>query len=120
VLRERQMLVEPMTPQELLACVERPAGAVGLALDGLADLILHGLGASGGGRPAAGALSAALPRLAWERSGRDASLLYQGKRLAAMQARAEQARSGIAGPPDKPPSSPPPTAGTTRTGVTTS
>ncbi|MGW7824577.1 caspase, EACC1-associated type [Streptomyces puniciscabiei] len=57
VLRERQVLVEPMTPQELVACIERPAGAVGLALDdGLADVILHELGASGGGWPAAGAL----------------------------------------------------------------
>ena len=56
-LRDRQLLVEPMTPGELRAAIERPATRTGLGLDdGLADLMLHELGAMDGGRPAAGAL----------------------------------------------------------------
>ncbi|MEU9691714.1 WD40 repeat domain-containing protein, partial [Amycolatopsis japonica] len=49
-LRDRQLLVEPMTGDELRAAIERPAAAAGLTLDdGLADLILHELGADSGG-----------------------------------------------------------------------
>ncbi|WP_394428846.1 caspase, EACC1-associated type [Streptomyces sp. SGAir0957] len=90
VLRERQVLVEPMTPKELLACIERPAGAVGLVLDdGLADVMLHELGASSDGRPAAGALpllSHALWATWWECAG--ARLTVAGYRATGGIARA--------------------------------
>ncbi|MGW0702753.1 caspase, EACC1-associated type [Streptomyces sp. NPDC002867] len=56
-LRDAQLLVEPMTPDELRAAIERPAAAVGLVLDdGLADVILHEFGATADRQPAAGAL----------------------------------------------------------------
>jgi WD40 repeat protein len=56
-LRERQLLIAPLTSQELRATIEQPAAAVGLALDdGLADVILHELGATAGGQPATGSL----------------------------------------------------------------
>ncbi|MFE1752192.1 caspase, EACC1-associated type [Streptomyces anandii] len=56
-LRDRQVLVEPMTAAELRAAIEQPAATTGLELDdGLADLVLHELGAADGGHPAAGAL----------------------------------------------------------------
>ncbi|WBC14883.1 hypothetical protein O7600_28045 [Micromonospora sp. WMMA1998] len=56
-LRENQFLVEPMSTDELRAAIERPAAAVGLIQDdGLADLMLHELGAGGFARPPAGAL----------------------------------------------------------------
>jgi WD40 repeat protein len=56
-LRDRQLLVEPMTPQELRATIEQPAASVGLTLaDGLADVILHELGATASGQPATVAL----------------------------------------------------------------
>jgi len=56
-LRDRQLLVEPMTSEELRAAIERPAVAAGLALDdGLADVILHELGATTNGRSPAEAL----------------------------------------------------------------
>ncbi|SER47214.1 caspase, EACC1-associated type [Actinokineospora terrae] len=42
VLRDRQVLVEPMTQEQLRAAIERPAAAAGLVLDdGLADVILR-------------------------------------------------------------------------------
>lgn len=47
VLRSNQVLVSPMQQEELRAAIERPAGAVGLELDeGLADLLIHELGAA--------------------------------------------------------------------------
>ncbi|WP_336116475.1 caspase, EACC1-associated type [Streptomyces sp. PTD9-10] len=47
VLRSDQVLVSPMQQEELRAAIERPAGAVGLELDeGLADLLIHELGAA--------------------------------------------------------------------------
>ncbi|MFF4394160.1 hypothetical protein [Streptomyces sp. NPDC001480] len=50
VLRDHQVLVGPMRQEELRAAIERPAAAVGLELDeGLADLLIHELGAA---RPA--------------------------------------------------------------------
>ncbi|MEU3751303.1 AAA family ATPase [Streptomyces olivoreticuli] len=56
-LRDRQLLVEPMTSDELRAAIEQPADRTGLRLDdGLADLMLHEFGAMDGGRPTAGAL----------------------------------------------------------------
>lgn len=60
-LRDRPLLVEPMAPDELRAAIEQPAATAGLALDdGLSEVILHELGASGGtsgpGQPATGAL----------------------------------------------------------------
>ncbi|MEU9887690.1 AAA family ATPase [Sphaerisporangium sp. NPDC051011] len=56
-LRDTQLLVEPMTPDELHAAIERPAAAAGLVLDeGLADVILHEFGATADRQPAAGAL----------------------------------------------------------------
>ncbi|MFE6838583.1 caspase family protein [Streptomyces sp. NPDC057705] len=52
-----QLLVEPMTPGELRATIEKPAAASGLLLDdGLADVILHEFGAAAHDRPEAGAL----------------------------------------------------------------
>ncbi|MGK3208653.1 caspase, EACC1-associated type [Amycolatopsis sp. MEPSY49] len=51
-LRDRQVLVEPMTPRELRDTIERPAAAAELALDGgLADVILHELGEPAGALP---------------------------------------------------------------------
>jgi len=56
-LRDNQLLVEPMSPDELRAAIEAPAVNAGLDLDdGLADLILHELGATGDGPPSTGAL----------------------------------------------------------------
>ncbi|WP_327364393.1 MULTISPECIES: caspase, EACC1-associated type [unclassified Streptomyces] len=56
-LRDNQLLVEPMTPDELHAAVDGPAAAAGLVLDeGLADVILHEFGATTDRQPAAGAL----------------------------------------------------------------
>ncbi|MFD7323204.1 AAA family ATPase [Streptomyces sp. NPDC059875] len=56
-LRDTQLLVEPMTTDELRAAIEGPAAAAGLGLDGgLADVILHEFGATTDGQPAAGAL----------------------------------------------------------------
>ncbi|MGW6705219.1 caspase, EACC1-associated type [Streptomyces sp. NPDC054956] len=56
-LRDNQLLVEPMTPDELRAAVDGPAAAAGLVLDeGLADVILHEFGATTDQQPAAGAL----------------------------------------------------------------
>ncbi|SDW32613.1 WD40 repeat [Amycolatopsis xylanica] len=56
-LRDHQVLVEPMTSEELRAAIERPAAAAGLVLDdGLADVILHELGATTGGPSSAAAL----------------------------------------------------------------
>ncbi|KIF00452.1 hypothetical protein PL81_41170 [Streptomyces sp. RSD-27] len=56
-LRDSQLLVEPMTPDELRAAVDGPAAAAGLVLDeGLADVILHEFGATTDRQPAAGAL----------------------------------------------------------------
>lgn len=56
-LRDRQLLVEPMALDELRAAIERPAAATGLTLDdGLADVILHELGATTDGQPAIGVL----------------------------------------------------------------
>ncbi|OXY99569.1 caspase, EACC1-associated type [Streptomyces diastatochromogenes] len=47
MLRSNQVLVSPMGQEELRAAIERPAGAVGLELDeGLADLLIHELGAA--------------------------------------------------------------------------
>ncbi|MFJ5971149.1 hypothetical protein [Streptomyces sp. NPDC093060] len=47
VLRSNQILVSPMQQEELRAAIERPAAAVGLELDeGLADLLIHELGAA--------------------------------------------------------------------------
>jgi hypothetical protein len=37
-LRDRQLLVEPMTPEELRAAIEQPAAAAGLVLD---DVLSH-------------------------------------------------------------------------------
>ncbi|MEU8762656.1 AAA family ATPase [Streptomyces sp. NPDC048659] len=56
-LGEGQLLVEPMTTAELRAAIEGPAAAVRLELDGgLADVILHELGATADASSAAGAL----------------------------------------------------------------
>lgn len=45
--RRTQVLVEPMTHDQLRTAIEQPAAALGLALDdGLSDLILHELGAT--------------------------------------------------------------------------
>ncbi|EPH45004.1 caspase family protein [Streptomyces aurantiacus] len=56
-LGKGQLLVTPMAPRELRAAIEEPAAHAGLTLgDGLADLILHELGATEGGQLAAGAL----------------------------------------------------------------
>ncbi|MER5362781.1 AAA family ATPase [Streptomyces sp. NPDC002785] len=56
-LRDTQLLVEPMTPDELHAAIEGPAAAAGLVLDeGLADVILHEFGATADRQPAAGVL----------------------------------------------------------------
>ncbi|MEU5798334.1 hypothetical protein ABZ800_33135 [Streptomyces sp. NPDC047813] len=56
-LRDRAVLVEPMTTAELRAAIEEPAARNGLRLDdGLAELILHEFGALSGEGPAAGAL----------------------------------------------------------------
>ncbi|MFF7690140.1 hypothetical protein ACFZB6_28850 [Streptomyces syringium] len=56
-LRDNQLLIEPMTPDELHAAIEGPAAAAGLVLDeGLADVILHEFGATADQQPAAGAL----------------------------------------------------------------
>ncbi|MBM7054291.1 caspase, EACC1-associated type [Streptomyces durocortorensis] len=56
-LRDRQTLVEPMTAEELREAIEKPAGKAGLDLDdGLADVILHELGATVGGQSATGGL----------------------------------------------------------------
>ncbi|MFD9572663.1 AAA family ATPase [Streptomyces sp. NPDC059982] len=56
-LRDNQLLVEPMNPDELRAAVDGPAAAAGLVLDeGLADVILHEFGATTDRQPAAGAL----------------------------------------------------------------
>ncbi|MFH9677802.1 AAA family ATPase [Streptomyces sp. NPDC017405] len=56
-LRDRAVLVEPMTAGELRAAIEEPAARSGLQLDdGLADLMLHEFGAMRGDRPVAGAL----------------------------------------------------------------
>ena len=56
-LRDNQLLIEPMAADELRAAIEAPAADAGLALDdGLADVILHELGAAGNGQPATGAL----------------------------------------------------------------
>ncbi|MGV9254574.1 caspase, EACC1-associated type [Streptomyces sp. NPDC003697] len=47
ILRDNQVLVGPMRHEELRAAIERPAQAVGLELDeGLADLLIHELGAA--------------------------------------------------------------------------
>ncbi|SOD87478.1 caspase family protein [Streptomyces sp. Ag109_G2-15] len=47
MLRSNQVLVSPMRQEELRAAIERPAAAVGLELDeGLADLLIHELGAA--------------------------------------------------------------------------
>jgi hypothetical protein len=57
VLRDRQLLVEPMTPEELRAVIEQPAASAGLVLDdGLANVILYELGATTDWQPAIGAL----------------------------------------------------------------
>ncbi|GAA2792722.1 hypothetical protein GCM10010452_21370 [Crossiella cryophila] len=51
-LRDRQLLIEPMTAAELRAAIEAPATAAGLALDdGLADVILHELGTADSALP---------------------------------------------------------------------
>lgn len=56
-LRDRQVLVEPMTSDELRAAIEGPAATAGLRLDaGLAEVILHELGAAEDGQSAMGAL----------------------------------------------------------------
>ncbi|MFJ3344992.1 AAA family ATPase [Streptomyces diastaticus] len=56
-LRHAQLLVEPMTNDELRSAIEGPAAAAGLVLDdGLADVILHEFGATADRQPAAGAL----------------------------------------------------------------
>ncbi|MCX4774985.1 AAA family ATPase [Streptomyces sp. NBC_01285] len=56
-LCDTQLLVEPMTADELHAAIEGPAAAGGLVLDeGLADVILHEFGATADRQPAAGAL----------------------------------------------------------------
>ncbi|GAB2944917.1 AAA family ATPase [Nonomuraea fastidiosa] len=56
-LRDRQVLIEPMTPDELRSAIEGPAAAAGLILDdGLADIILHEFGATADRQPTAGAL----------------------------------------------------------------
>ncbi|WP_410657935.1 caspase, EACC1-associated type [Amycolatopsis sp. lyj-112] len=66
-LRDRQLLVEPLTREELRATIEQPAAAVGLTLDdGLADAILHELGTTTGALPL---LSHALWATWRERSG---------------------------------------------------
>ncbi|GAB3804350.1 caspase, EACC1-associated type [Micromonospora zhanjiangensis] len=66
-LRDRQLLVEPLTREELRATIEQPAAAVGLTLDdGLADVILHELGMATGTLPL---LSHALWATWRERSG---------------------------------------------------
>ncbi|MET9250445.1 hypothetical protein [Nonomuraea sp. NPDC003709] len=45
-LQDRQFVIEPMKPPELRAAIEQPATMLGLELDeGLADLVLHELGA---------------------------------------------------------------------------
>ena len=57
VLSESQLLIEPMTADELRASIKEPATAAGWVLDdGLADLILHEMGVSGDGQSPAGAL----------------------------------------------------------------
>ncbi|MFD0392299.1 hypothetical protein ACFQ3Z_03850 [Streptomyces nogalater] len=57
VLRDNQVLVGPMRNEELRAAIERPARAVGLELDeGLADLLIHELGAARLARSQAGTL----------------------------------------------------------------
>ena len=72
LLRDRQVLVDPMTPDELRAAIERPAAATGLALDaGLPEVVLHELGVTVGGLPVPGerATSDVLPLLShalWE------------------------------------------------------
>nr|WP_255414880.1 caspase family protein [Amycolatopsis sp. BJA-103] len=69
-LRDKQILVEPMTSGELRAAIERPAAAAGLALDdGLADVILHELGAAADGHGALPLLSHALWATWRQRSG---------------------------------------------------
>ncbi|MFE2289678.1 caspase family protein [Streptomyces sp. NPDC059452] len=56
-LRDRQMLVEPMTAEELREAIEKPAGKAGLKLEnGLADVILYELGSTVDGQPSTGAL----------------------------------------------------------------
>jgi hypothetical protein len=56
-LRHSQVLLRPMSAEELRAAIEAPAAAVGLRLDeGLADVILHELGATRPSGPEAGAL----------------------------------------------------------------
>ncbi|MFG1902390.1 caspase, EACC1-associated type [Micromonospora carbonacea] len=56
-LRDRQLLVEPMTSEELHAAIEQPAATAGLVLDdGLVDLILLELGAATNGQSPVGVL----------------------------------------------------------------
>lgn len=56
-LRDHQVLMEPMTLDELRAAIARPAASAGLVLDGgLADVILHELGAVTDAEAATGAL----------------------------------------------------------------
>ncbi|MGW4299239.1 caspase, EACC1-associated type [Streptomyces sp. NPDC004646] len=65
-LRDRAVLVEPMTTAELRSAIEEPAARAGLRLDdGLAELILHEFGAMSGEEPAAGALPL-LSHALWE------------------------------------------------------
>ena len=56
-LRDNQVLIEPMKLDELRAAIARPAASAGLVLDGgLADVILHELGAVTDAEAATGAL----------------------------------------------------------------
>ncbi|QNT90583.1 hypothetical protein HEP81_00246 [Streptomyces griseofuscus] len=83
-LRDRAVLVEPMTAGELRAAIEEPATRSGLRLDdGLAELILHEFGAVNGERPAAGALPL-LSHALWEtwRRREDTRLTFAGYRAA--------------------------------------
>ncbi|SCF63958.1 WD40 repeat [Streptomyces sp. Ncost-T6T-2b] len=72
VLDKAQLLVEPMTTEELGDAIEKPAAVGGLALDDkLADLILHELGASADERSPVGALPllSHVLRATWQEDG---------------------------------------------------
>ncbi|MFG3405876.1 hypothetical protein [Streptomyces sp. NPDC048142] len=72
VLGEAQLLVEPMTAEEMCDAIEKPAAAAGLTLDDkLADLILHELGASADRQSPVGALPllSHVLRATWQEDG---------------------------------------------------
>lgn len=103
VLSERQLLVEPMTTDELRTSIEEPAAAAGLALDdGLADLILHELGGTADGQPPPGALPllSHVLRAAWQHSGGGTRLTIAGYRdtggiAAAIRTTADDVYTGL-------------------------